>query len=120
MIMPSSSPLLVIGATRSTSSSAVMSCGSQMLAHATPDTPARATTASSSAPSANVATPRSGTDTDRSSRPLAPRVHTSATLSDIVFFSDSASCNRSSSSGSARVSRLPNVRITSSGAWRSP
>ncbi len=91
-----------------------------MRAHAAPHTPARATTVSSSAPSTRCATPRSGTDTARSSRPVLPRVHTSATLSVIVFFSDSASCNSSSSSGSARVSRLPKVRITSSGAWRSP
>ena len=88
--------------------------------HATPETPARATTVSSSPPSVMVAAPRSGTDTARSSRPVALRVHTSATLSDIVFFSDSASCSRSSSSGSARVRRLPNVRMTSSGAWCSP
>ena len=51
-IMPSSSPELVIGAMRSTSSSSPdRIAGSQMRAHAAPDTPARAITDSSSEPS---------------------------------------------------------------------
>ena len=64
--------------------------------------------------------PRSGTDTARSSRPPRRASTPRRRSSDIVFFSDSASWSSSSSSGSARVRRLPNVRITSSGACRSP
>ena len=94
--------------------------GSHTRTHAGPETPARATTVSSSAPSPSSAGPRSGTDTARSRRPPAERVQTSARSSSIVFFSDSASWRSSSSSGSARVSRVPNVRSTSSGACRSP
>jgi len=45
----------------------------------------------------------------------APGPHL-ATLNDMVFFNDAANCRSSSSRGNARVSRLPNVRITSSGA----
>ena len=95
--------------------------GSQTCAHAGPDTPARATTVSSSAPSAmrRAARGRAPTPRARAGR-RDPRPHLGDARASIVFFSDSASWSSSSSSGSARVSRLPNVRSTSSGACRSP
>ena len=115
-IRPSSSPEFVTGAVRSTGSSRpVRIAGSHTCAHAGPETPACATTVSSSGPSGMTRRPWSGTDTARS-MPSAARVHTSATSRFIVAFSDSASWSSSSSRGSARVRRLPNVRSTSSGA----
>ena len=111
---PSSSPELVTGATRiggsSSGSSWGSSAGSHTRIHAGPETPARAITVSSSVAIGSSAWPRSGTDTARSSTP-PDRVQTSARSRSMVFFSDSASWSSSSSSGSARVSRLPKVRI---------
>ena len=117
---PRSSPELVMGATRRMGSSPCgSSAGSQTSTHAGPDTPARATTGSSDAFSETRAAPSSGTETVRSRSPLDP-VHTSAAWSASVLRRDSTIWSSSSSSGTARERRLPNVRSTSSGAWRSP
>ena len=90
-----------------------------MDAHAVPDTPARVTTGRSRGETTIEPGPKSGTDAVRSSTSPAP-VKTSALARAIVFRSDSASCSSSSSIGMARVSRLPKVRSTSSGASRDP
>ncbi len=117
---PSRIPECTTGATRTTHSPRSWTrLGTHTCSHAFPDTRARATTGSSSLESTRRLGPRSGTDTTRSSTPSLP-VQTSAATSCMLSLSDSASCSNSSSIGTARDMRLPNVWIASSGDRRSP
>src|SRR5438105_852368 len=103
---PNSSPESTSGATRSVRSGcSANTAGSQTWIHAFPDTWARATTTASSSLSRTRATSRYGTAAARSNTPAVP-VHTSAFDSCMLFFSDSASCSSSSSSGMARRALL--------------
>ena len=93
--------------------------GSHTSSQALPVTPARVTTGCSSAPSTSGGADRSGTDTGQLEATAEP-VQISARRSTSTLRSDSASCSSSSSIGIDRLSRLPQVRSTSSGGWRSP
>jgi len=115
---PSSSPPCAIGATRMICALPA-SAGSHTSIQVPPETPARATTPRSLSGMRIGSAVRCGTPAASSYSPEAP-VKISADDSVIDLRSDSVSCSNSSSSGMARVSRLPHVRSASSGATRSP
>ena len=94
--------------------------GSHTSSQALPVTPARVTTGCSSAPSTSGGAVAVGHRRRPARAGPACPVQISARRSTSTLRSDSASCSSSSSIGMARLSRLPQVRSTSSGGWRSP